>query len=53
MINIKRSILIALLFLPAFVFAADLTEVELNDDDYLLLSVVVKYLWLLNLYLVD
>jgi hypothetical protein len=41
MINIKRSILIALLFLPAFVFAADLTEVELNDDDYLLLSVVL------------
>lgn len=42
MINIKRLILIAVLFLPAFVIAADLTQVELNDEDYLLLSVALN-----------
>ncbi len=41
MANIKRSVLIAMLCLPLFVLAADLSQVELNDDNYLLLSVKI------------
>lgn len=40
--NIKRYLCIALLFLPTLVHAVDLTQVELNEDDYLLLSVMIN-----------